>query len=257
MSEVAVNTPPVASSESSSTGGFLTGIKKESAPVASIAPDPIATDTWMWDEGRPGEGPRPSWLDAKYRSVADKARAHTEAEKKLGQLGSAPENYDFGELQDRLDTTNPHLQKFMETAKKNRLPQDTFQEMVGTLIEYEQSKLPNKDIEIQKLGANAHERIETVRRWAASNLSEEACNTLGQIGDRAEVIKFVDELRQLTLQGQSVPPGSSEAGSNYVVLTQEDIDAELAVPANAQRYLNDAKYRAEISNKLKIIYGED
>ena len=241
-------------------GGLLSGIKRESNTAtlkAEHTSTPAQDNSWYWDEGMPGQGDRPVWLDPKYKSVADKARAHTEAEKKLGQIGSAPESYDFGNYQEVLDTSSPHLQKFMETAKKNRLPQETFQEIIGTLVEYEQSKMPQRDTEIAKLGPGAHEKIETVKRWASNNLSQEACDILGQIGDRAEVIKFVDELRQLHIHQASQPPGASDPGEGFVRLTMEDWEAELQVPANANRYVSDPKYRQEMQRKLKIIHGED
>lgn len=242
-------------------GGLLAGIKKESntaSTPAVHAQAPAQDNAWFWDEGRPGEGARPEWLEPQYKSVADKARAHTELKKKLvAGEGKAPDNYDFADYKEKLDTANPHLQKFMETARQNHLSQDTFKEMIGTLYEYEQSKLPNIDAEIAKLGPNANAIIETNRRWAANHLSQEACDTLGNIGNTAEAIKLMDEIRQVSLSMTSQPPGSSSAGEGFVQLTQADWEAELAVPTNASRYLNDAKYRQEMQNKLKIILGED
>ena len=235
---------------------ILSGITKETAPVA-VDNSNQHQDSWHWDDGMPGSGPKPSWLKEKYNSVTAQAKAYIEAEKQLGQVGAAPENYDLADFVDQLDTANPHIQKFMETSKRSRISQDTFKEIVGTLVEYEKSKMPNIDEEIKKLGDGAQAKIDTVKRWAANNLSQEACDTLGRIGNRAEVIKFVDELRQMSLHAQSIPPGSAEVADNFVRLTQEDIDAELAVPANAQRYLNDKNYRAEIQRKLKMIFGEE
>ena len=249
-------TPPAASS-------FLDGIKKESPPSApptspsTSSTSPSNPDQWMWDEGMPGNGPRPDWVKPKYKSVAEQAKAYPELEKQLGQLGSAPDNYDLTDFQDKLKTDNPSLQKFMETAKKSRLGQDTFKEMLGTLVEYEQSLLPNSDIETAKLGPNANQTIETVRQWAANNLSQEACDVLGKIGNRADVIKFVDELRQVTLNARSQPPGTTHPGEGFKVYTLEDWNAELKVPSNAKRYTEDSKYRTEMQQKLKIIYGED
>lgn len=238
-------------------GGMLAGIKKEAPAVPQAASVSQATDNaWFWDEGVPGNGPRPAWLKDKYTNIAAQAKAYVDAEKQLGQLSAAPEDYNFGE-EAKWDPTNPFMQKFMETAKKSRMSQESFGEMLQTLVEYETSKLPNKDVEIQKLGTNAHERIETVRRWAANNLSQEACNVLGEIGNRADVIKFVDELRQLHIHQMSIPPNSTDTGEGFVRLTLEDIDRELADPVNAQRYVNSAQYRAEIERKIKIIHGED
>lgn len=239
-------------------GGLLAGIKREATTQVQAAP-PVENqhpDSWFWDEGVPGQGPKPSWLKEKYTNIAAQAKAYVDAEKQLGQLGSAPEAYEFGE-DSGWDATNPYMQKFMETAKKSRMPQEAFGEMLGTLMEYEASKLPNVDVEIKKLGPNANEKIETVKRWASNNLSQEACDVLGQIGNRAEVINFLDEIRQLGIHQASQPPGSTDNIEGFVKYTQEDWDDELAIPANAARYLQDAKYRNEMSRKLKIIMGEE
>lgn len=253
-----VTAPPAAPAAVDAPGGFLSGLKS-AAPVPQDAPAATNPDTWFWDEGVPGSGPKPAWLKDKYgNKVAAQAKAYVEAEKQLGQLGSsAPDSYDFADLKEKLDTANPHLQKFMETAKKNRLPQDTFKDIMGTLVEYEQSKLPNRDAELAKLGDNPQAMIDTIERWASNTLSQDALDTIGQIGTNAGVIKMLDELRQLSLHQQSQPPGSAAAPKDFVVLTQADIEAELAVPANGQRYINDPKYRAEISRKLRIIHGEE
>lgn len=258
MSEEAVQIDSGSDIAQTPPGGLLSGIKKESntateKAIQVAAPQP---DAWFWDEGVPGQGPKPSWLKEKYGNIAAQAKAYVEAEKQLGQLGAAPEDYNFGEEQG-WDPSNPHMQKFMETAKKSRMSQEAFGEMLQTLAEYEAAKLPNRDQEIAKLGPNAHERIETVRRWAANNLSQEACNVLGEIGNRADVIKFMDEVRQLAIHQASQPPGGTDSVEGFVRLTQEDWEAELKNPANAQRYLEDAKYRAEMSRKLKIIMGEE
>lgn len=240
-------------------GGLLSGIRKESNTASAPAELAIAQNSdsqWFWDEGVPGQGPKPTWLKEKYTNIAAQAKAYVEAEKQLGQLGSAPEEYNFGE-DSGWDPSNPYMQRFMETAKKSRMPQEAFGEMLNTLREYEAAKMPNVDAEIAKLGPNANEKIETVRRWASNHLSQEACDVLGEIGNRAEVINFLDEIRQLNLHQSSQPPGSTDNVEGFVKYTQEDWEAELAIPANAQRYLQDSKYRAEMSRKLKIILGEE
>ncbi len=242
------------------SSNLLGGIVKEAAPIPAANPVDLPvqhTDAWAWDDGLPGSGPRPTWLKDKYTNIAAQAKAYLEAEKQLGQLSSTPENYDFGDYAELLDTNNPHIQQFMETAKKSRLPQESFKEILGSLVEYQKSQAPNLDEEIAKLGVGAHEKIETVKRWASNNLSQEACDTLGAISTSAKVINLVDELRQLQMATISKPPGATSAMENYTIITREDIDAELAVPANANRYVTDSKYRQEINNKLKIIYGED
>lgn len=244
-------TPPEAQPSS-----ILGGIKKEAPPAA--APAPASDNGWAWGEGIPGSGDRPDYLSTKYKTVAEQAKAYKELEGRLNAgEGKVPDNYDFGEHASVINTANEHVQKFVETARKSRLSQEAFNEVLSSLVGYEQSLAPNMDAEIAKLGEGANEKIETVKRWAANNLSQEACDTLGAIGNRADVIKFVDELRQLSLHNKSTPPTSSEAGNNFVRLTREDWDRELAVPANAKRYLEDSSYRNEMQNKLKIIYGED
>lgn len=257
MSEVAPQVDPGSDIAQTPPGGLLAGIRKEAAPITPVA-EPIASNAehWFWDDGVPGAGPRPAWLKDKYTNIAAQAKAYVEAEKQLGQLGSGPEEYKFEE-DDAWDPTNPYMQKFMETAKKSRMPQEAFNDMLTTLADYEASKIPNKDAEIAKLGPEANSMIERVRRWTSTNLSQEACDLIGQIGNNAAVIKMFDEIRQLNIHQASQPPGSTGSSDNFVRLTQDDWNAELAIPANSKRYLEDAKYRAEMSRKLQIIHGEE
>lgn len=238
---------------------ILGTITKETPPPANPNVDHAHKheDTWAWGEGIPGSGTRPDYLSEKYKSVEAQAKAYKELEKRLvAGEAKVPDSYDFGEHAKVIKTESEHVQKFVETARKNRLSQEAFNEVLSSLVGYEQSLQPNIDAEIAKLGENAGEKIEIVKRWAANNLSQEACDTLGAIGNRADVIKFVDELRQLSLHNKSSPP-SAESANNFVRLTKEDWDKELSNPANAKRYVEDAGYRQEMQNKLKVIYGEE
>ncbi len=257
MSEVAQVEAP-SETVAPSSGGLLGTITREAAPSPAPVVDVASQhqDSWFWDEGVPGNGPRPAWLKEKYTNIAAQAKAYVDAEKQLGQLGSTPEEYNFGD-NEGWDPSNPHMQKFMETAKKSRMPQEAFNEMLNTLAEYEAAKMPNVDQEIAKLGPNARETIDTVKRWASTHLSQEACDVLGEIGNRAEVIKLMNEVRQLSIHQASQPPGASAPADGFVMITKEDIDAELAIPSNGKRYMEDPKYRAEISRKYALVLGEE
>lgn len=245
------------------SGSILGEISREATAksVETSAPDQVSEtlqDIWYWDSNTPGQGPRPEWLDSKFKSVADKARSHSELEKRLfAGEAKEPENYDLAKFEGKFDSANEHIGKFIETAKRNRLQQDSVHEILDTLVAYEESQRPNIDAEIAKLGPQANQKIETVRRWAATHLSEEACEVLGQISNRAEVINFIDEVRQLALRGQAQPPSRAEPQEAFERYTLEDWEAELAIPANAKRYTEDGKYRAQMQSKLKVIYGEE
>jgi hypothetical protein len=232
--------------------------EKTLADMASAAP-PIdrASDhteaTWHYADGIPGQGERPDYLESKYKSVAEQARAYKEAQKLLGAQGGAPESYDFKELQEHIDQDNPHIQEFITYAKENKFSQDAFSKSLKTFVKYEQSKLPNVDAEIAKLGVNGMEKVNTVTNWIKNNLTPEAAKALEKLPVKAEVINMLDELRQRQVSMQTKIPAGEKTAQSFTPLTVAEVEAEML--QNYSRYQNDPGYRAQITAKFEQAVG--
>jgi hypothetical protein len=208
---------------------------------------------WYYDSDVPGVGEKPDFLDDKYSSLAEQAKAYKEVRKALGAQTGAPESYEFGEYAELIDSKNPHIQDFISYAKENRLSQDAFSRAVKTFVEYDKSMQPNIDEEIKKLGDDGARRIETVQKWAENNLSDKAIETIGKIGTRADVIEFLDELRQYQHHQAVVLPTSDDAAASFKPLSRAEVQEEMI--QNYSKYKTDARYRAEIAAKLEQAVG--
>ena len=208
---------------------------------------------WYLAEGVPGQGSRPDYLDDKFSNLAEQAKAYKEVRKALGAQTGAPESYDFGEFKEHLDLDNTHLKDFLNYARENRLSQDAFSRTIKTFVEYDRSRAPNLDEEIAKLGPDGAKRIETIQTWASNNLSDKSLETIGKIGTRADVIEFLDELRQYQHHNATVLPTSEGAASGFKPLTKAEVTEKMI--ANYPQYLKDSRYRAEIANEFEQAGG--
>lgn len=208
---------------------------------------------WYLAEGIPGSGVRPDYLESKYKSVADQARAYKEAQKLIGSASSAPESYDFGELTTQIDIDNPHIVEFVNLAKENKIQQDTFVKALKSFVDYDNSRKPDVNTEIAKLGADGAQKITTLQTWVKNNLSPSSAKALENLPVKAEVITMLDELRQMHVNAMSKVPSNVDAAATFKVLTVADVEAEML--QNYTRYQNDAGYRAQISAKFEQAVG--
>jgi hypothetical protein len=209
--------------------------------------------SWWLAEGVAGQGPRPDYLEDKYPTLADQAKAYKEVRKTLGAQSGAPEAYDFGDYKDVIPMDNDHIKDFLVYAKENRISQDAFQRTLKTFVEFDRSRAPNIDEEIAKLGETGPQKIETIKRWAENNLSDKALETMGKIGTRADVIEFLDELRQFHHHATTKLPTSDDAMNAFKPVTHAEVQEEMI--ANYGKYLKDPRYRAEITAKLEQAVG--
>ena len=208
---------------------------------------------WYLAEGIPGSGVRPDYLESKYKSVADQARAYKEAQKLIGSAVSAPESYDFGELTGHIDIDNPHMIEFVNLAKENKLQQDAFSRVLKTFVDYDNSKKPDVNSEIAKLGADGAQKVTTLQNWIKNNLSPGSAKALENLPVKAEVITMLDELRQMHTNAMSKVPSNVDAAATFKVLTVADVEAEML--QNYNRYQNDPGYRAQITAKFEQAVG--
>lgn len=209
---------------------------------------------WFYDEGKPGEGPVPDFLDPKYgNNVAKQAKAYKEAQKLLGAQKGAPEHYDFSEVQDHINQDSEVIKEFIAYAKENRLSQDAVGKMAKTWVDYSQSLKPNVDAEIAKLGPDGPQKITTVQNWIKNNLTPESAKALANLPVKAEVVSMLDEMRQLYAKSQARIPGGDMLNTPVELETMTDVENDMKDP----RYMTDPRYRASITKRIEIIKGRE
>lgn len=209
-------------------------------------------ESWYFDENIPGSGQRPEYLESKYRTVADQAKAYKEARKALGALSGAPESYDVDNFRDSINLESPAIKSFMEYSKNNRLNQDAVNSFLSTIKDYEQSFVPNLADELSRLDGG-EQRHGVVEQWAKNNLSQAAFEVFNDIPKTAETIAFFDEIRQKEAQSRSTG-GAGLATAQQKPVTLSDVKAELS--ANYKRYTSDPIYRQSIENRMALAMGD-
>ncbi len=205
---------------------------------------------WYFDEGIPGLGPRPDYLEGKYKSLADQAKAYKEARSELGRLhGSVPEEYDLSNHKDWLDPQNPHLKGFLDFAKEKRLSQEVVSKAMGTLVDYEKGMMPD-----ETLDAESEKTKTIVQNWAKNTFSKEGLDAFEVLPKTKGIVNMLNEMRQNQYANRSQAPTSMDHVGSMKMVDEHSIRQEMR--DNSKKYLEDNAYRMEINRKLAQALGE-
>lgn len=200
---------------------------------------------WWIDENMPGSGDRPTWLNEKFKSVADLAQSYSELEKRVG---TAPDDYDMSKSK-YIDSEYAPFQELKELAKSKRVPAEVMDKMLESVDKYlDEFSIDYKE-EFKKLGDNAKERLETLDNWAKANLSPESFEALTSNMKSADTIKALEEIRNKMMSNGVVVPSGNESSAN-TTYTVADLQEEMT--ANIDKYKTDPKYRAEMARKIEL-----
>ena len=202
---------------------------------------------WYLTDTLVGQGPRPDYLEPKYRSVEAQAKAYKETRQALGAMSGAPENYDLSEVQDYIDPSNSHIQEFLSYAKENKLSQDAVGRFLKTFVDYGTSFLPNEEEEIAKVGPNT---VDQVRNWAKNTLSPKALAALDKIPVSAEIFEALNEIRQMSGRSPMLPTGQQHA-ETFKAPTLDEVKSELR--NNYDRYQKDEIYRKDLDQRFTAL----
>ncbi len=206
---------------------------------------PPAAPSWYIDEGIPGVGNRPGWLNEKFKSTADLAKSYHELEKKVGTV---PDDYDFSKSK-YLDPDYVPFHELKQVARDKRVPQEVIDKMLESVDKYMDEFSIDDNEEIKKLGENAQDRLVTLNNWAKANLSQESFEVLTSNLRSAESVKALEELRNKMMSNTTqIPNGNDGAVHNAASL--EDIKLELS--NNLAKYKSDPNYRKDITGRLEI-----
>lgn len=200
--------------------------------------------SWFIDEGIPGIGERPAWLNEKYKSVADLAKSNSELEKRLGTV---PDEYDFTQSK-FLDPDYVPFQELQQIAKDKRVPKEFIDKMIDSVDKYMDEFNTDSAEELKKLGDNAKERITTLDNWAKANLTKDSYEALSLKLNNAGSIKALEELRGKMMSNVTQVPGNNGQAPSTVSVA----DLKLELAQNLQKYKTDENYRNDISKRLEV-----
>lgn len=149
-------------------------------------------------------------LGASYKALEKKLGQRTEElassirEEVLADIsGKAPEVYEMQipELPDGVqidvDAEQPLLKWWEETARSKGLSNEDFNKGIEAFVQNEIAGLPDRDTQINLLGENAVQRIESADLWAKKNLSESSYAAIANIASTADGVKAIEEIMSL------------------------------------------------------------
>lgn len=236
------------------------------------------TTEWFLAPGVKGEGDRPEYLNERYKSALDQAKAHSELESKSGQFGKffgAPaEGEDYAlnlpEGVDKeassFDAESPLLKGFLEVARKIGINQDGVDMLVGDYVKN-----------------NITEDVETVEERAARVANDLGENGPNVIADTWERLQAIPGMTKDMLDGLDDALGNANAikalgflleseiklpgnlGEGAEAITRESIRAakyevfpDGHALAGEQRYAHDAEHRKKVDAMYKrLLPGKD
>lgn len=149
-------------------------------------------------------------LGASYKALEKKLGQRTEElagsirEEVLADIsGQAPEKYEMvmPELPDGVqidvDPEQPLLKWWEETARSKGLSNEDFNKGIEAFVQNEIAGLPDRDTQLNLLGENATQRIESADLWAKKNLSESSYAAIANMASTAEGVKAIEEIMAL------------------------------------------------------------
>lgn len=174
-------------------------------------------------EGIKGAGETPEWYKSdKYQSVAEQAKAYTELEKKFGGFKGAPK--DGYTSPEGIESDDALLSELTEFAKDTNMSDEAFGRAWELLSAQEQAvEEVTQEMEMQKLGDNATQRLKTVEGFLKNNLDADTYSAAQELVTTADSVALIEMIVKATMPSK-LP---IEGGEHPQGLTWADVEAEM------------------------------
>jgi hypothetical protein len=196
-----------------------------------------AEGEWRWSDDAAGTGEPPEWFNAaKYKTVAEQAKAQRDLEKKLGGFTGAPEgDYELNlpegvpEGASFVDD-DPLLVGFQEKARELNMSQEAFDQLMGWYVNQDMQRIQvNRDMELESLGNNAGERIQALEKWGKANLDENQYQVMQTMATSAAQVEVLEQLISASRASHNIPTGDG-LGVTQPILTDDELQSLVADP---------------------------
>jgi hypothetical protein len=201
-------------------------------------------ETWYFDDKVPGAGEKPEWLQSKYKSVSEQAKAYNEAQKRLGAFKGAPEEYDLSlaDMPDvKLQKEDPMLEEFLADAKANNVSQDYVTNVLKMYVKAVKMNNPDPKKELEALGVNGKQDLKTLGNWARNHLSDSEVDVFKKMITTADTVRVFQKLR-----GIMTAPVTKPSHTQTPTLSKEHVLRKIHDP----RYENDESFRNQVRDEL-------
>ena len=222
--------------------------------LVDAAEPTLGEGEYFLSDGIKGVGDMPEWYKAdKYKSVAEQAKAYTELEKKFGGFTGAPK--DGYKTVEGVEEEDALWQELVSFGKRTNMSQSALNDAWGILSAQEQAvEEVSMEVELQKLGDNAVERVKVVEQYMKNNLDSDTYERLRYAVNSAEAVELVESLIKSTAPAKLPIDGYIEPGG----VTWEDIEAEMFKKNENGQLLRsvDQNHEAKIQRMMKEFGGD-
>jgi len=212
-------------------------------------------------QGEEATEDRPEWLDSKFGSPEDLAKAYEELEKKQSESANKEEEETVAAPED--DNSAAVNKATLEFEEKGELSPDTFKslEEVGLPKAYVEAYIAGQEAlkhqqasEIQD-SVGGKEQYEGMVSWAAENLSEEEVdtfNTLISTGTPEQQKLSIKGLHAQYLGATGPGPALKQGSTSGNAVKPFSSTKELERAMRDKRYQEVPSYRAEVEKRLAV-----
>lgn len=210
---------------------------------------------------------RPEWLDEKFETPEDLAKAYAELQKKQSTKESK-KSKDDGTKSDETESTTSNLNTAVQKATEEF--SETGQLTDKTFIELEKAGLPRHIVEShiagreavstsqaleiqQEVGGNAN--YNAMSDWAAENLSDsdlEAFNSIVETGSVEQAKMAVKGLYSQFISAGGQPPELTQGNTSGSSVKPFGSAAQVTEAMRDPRYSSDPAYRANVEQRLAV-----
>jgi hypothetical protein len=222
--------------------------------LVDAAEPTLGEGEYFLSDGIKGVGDMPEWYKAdKYKSVSEQAKAYTELEKKFGGFTGAPK--DGYKTVEGVEAEDALWQELVSFGERTNMSQSALNDAWGILSAQEQAvEEVSMEVELQKLGDNAVERVKVVEQYMKNNLDGDTYERLRYAVNSAEAVELVESLIKSTAPAKLPIDGYIEPGG----VTWEDIEAEMFKKNENGQLLRsvDQNHEAKIQRMMKEFGGD-
>lgn len=183
----------------------------------------LGENEYFLAEGIKGTGETPDWyISDRYKSVAEQAKGYAELEKKFGGFRGAPK--DGYTVPEGIESDDALLTELTDFAKDTNMSDEAFGRAWELLSAQEQAvEEVSQEMEMQKLGDNATQRLKTVEGFLKNNLDAETYSAAQELVTTADSVALIEMIVKATMPAK-LP---IEGGEHPQGLTWSDVEAEM------------------------------
>ena len=217
-------------------------------------------------EEQPATEERPEWLDEKFNSPEDLAKAYNELQKKLSETNKEAEEEEVANEEtpsDNIDSSGAVGKATLEFEEKGELSEETFAELekAGLPKEYVESYIAGQQALVERNALDLYnsiggeEEYDGMIQWAGESLSEQEVETFNELvvngtpeQQRLAIKGLHAQYRGSTGSGPALKQGTTSGNSVKPFSSTKELQRAMS----DRRYQEVPSYREEVERRLSV-----